>query len=149
MKTVTIRPNGTKRITLDLSQETHGGGADQSFKKQCDINNIMEQYAKTGMLPNQTHQTPQFIDCSQVTDLQTAFNIANNAIESFNSLPPEVRKAMDNNPANLESFILDENNTELLKKHNILITQPIETTLKDVNETLKTLKEAQKPTEKL
>lgn len=149
MKTVTIRPNGSKRITLDLSQETHGGGADQSFKKQCNINLIMEQYAKTGMLPYQSTQTPQFIDCSQVTDLQTAFSIANNAIESFNSLPPEVRKAMDNNPANLESFILDKDNTELLKKHNIITVQPIETTLKDVNDTLKTLKEAQKQTEKL
>lgn len=136
-----------RRTTIDCSIETAGGGADQSSKKQCDINNIMAHYAKTGMLPNMTTAQPQFIDNTLIPDLNTAFEITNRAIEQFKELPPNIRKLMDNNPANLEHFVRDPKNADVLIKAGILlpqITPEREITLKDIHETLK---QNQKPTE--
>lgn len=129
-----------RRTTVDCSIETHGGGADQSSKKQCDINNIMAQYAKSGMLPQINSSEPRFIDNTLIPDLNTAFEVTNRAIELFKELPPTIRKLMDNNPANLESFIQDPNNYGTLLKNGIIVeNKPPETeiTLKDINETLK------------
>lgn len=106
------------RIQIDCSQPQL---TDQSYKNSCDINNIMTQYAKTGMLPNITSKTPQFVDNTLIPDLNTAFELVNSAIEGFNQLPPTIRRLMDNNPANLESFISNRDNAEILVKHGILI----------------------------
>lgn len=110
-------------IGIDCSVEKHGGGADQSFKNSCDINIIMEQYAKTGLLPQTTQIPPSFIDCTQVPSLETAFDIVNSAVNAFYELPPIIRKAMDNDPSKLENFIADAKNRDLLIQHGVLITQ--------------------------
>lgn len=112
-----------KRVQIDCSEPIL---TDQSFAKGCDINLIMANYAKTGMLPSFNKVEARYIDNTQTPDLITAFNIANKAQEDFLSLPPEVRKAMGNNPAELENFISDENNQPLLIKHGVLIEKKIE-----------------------
>lgn len=125
------------RTAIDCS---HPKLTDQSFKKQCDINNIMLQYQKTGLLPNFQTKSPSFIDNTQIPDLNTAFELVNSAIDAFNQLPPDIRKLMDNNAANLESFISNEKNHDLLLKNGLIEKPKVtekETTLKDINETLK------------
>lgn len=147
VKHITIRKNGTRRITLDCSAKTSGGGADQSQKNASDVNTIMEQYVRTGHLPSQIQSEPRFIDNTLIPDLETAFEITQNAYNQFKTLPPEVRKAMGNDPANLESYIQDPQNQEFLIKHNVIQLKEKETTLKDLNKSLKDLKESKKPTE--
>lgn len=105
------------RVTIDCS---HPQLTDQSFKNQCDINNIMTQYSKTGLLPQQNNIQPKFQDNTLIPDLNTAFELVNSAIDGFNQLPPTIRKLMDNNPANLELFIQDADNTEILAKHGLI-----------------------------
>lgn len=102
---------------------------DQSFKNQCDVNIIMENYAKTGMLSHVTTITPTFTDNTLVPSLEDAFNIVNRAEEAFSELPPAIRKLMDNNPSNLELFIQNPDNQEILVKHGVLVekTQVIQT----------------------
>lgn len=147
MKTINPKNNHTRRrITLDCSEPQL---TDQSYKNQCDINIIMEQYKKTGLLPQQTTLQPKYTDNTIIPTLEDAFNITNAAIDAFNSLPPDIRRLMDNNPAQLELFIQNPENEYVLKKHGIIIENHIpepEVTLKDINETLKL---NNKPTEKL
>lgn len=144
IKTISKRKNGTRRVTLDCSEPLI---TDQSGKNAADINTIMEQYKKTGMLPQQTIRQPIYQDNSIIPSLEEAFNIVNSAVEQFSELHPDVRKLMDNDPAKLELFINDEKNADILKKYNITVEklkEEPETTLKDV---VKALKETQKPTE--
>ena len=77
-------------IGVDASIETHGGGADQSYKNACDINLIMEAYAKTGLLPQTTTIPPKFVDNTGIPTLEEAFNVVNNAVNAFYELPPLV-----------------------------------------------------------
>jgi phage internal scaffolding protein len=93
---------------------------DQSFKKMCDINNIMAQYAKTGMLPHFKQCNPRYIDTTELPNLMEAYDIVKHAQDQFYELPSAVRKAMDHNPANLEQFLSDPENTSFLLKHGVL-----------------------------
>jgi len=93
---------------------------DQSYKKSTDINVIMSQYAKTGMLPQYPSKNPVYIDETLIPDVLTSFNVVNRAQELFQELPAIVRKAMDNNPALMENFIADPENTHFLLKHGVL-----------------------------
>lgn len=110
-------PHERKSIKIDCSEPSL---TDQSYKKSTDINNIMSQYAKTGMLPNFRNKTPIYIDQTDIPDTITSFNVVNRARELFQQLPPIVRKAMDNNPALMENYIADPENTDFLVKHGVL-----------------------------
>lgn len=110
-------PHARKPVHLNCSEPLL---TDQSYKRSTDINSIMAQYAKTGMLPNFRKNPPMYIDETQIPDAITSFNIVNRAQELFQELPAIVRKAMDNNPALMENFIANEENHDFLLKHGVL-----------------------------
>lgn len=94
---------------------------DQSFKNGCDINLIIEKYRKTGVLPNFADKgVGAFLDTTEIPSFLEAYEMVSRAKELFMELPSVVRKAMDNNPANLENFIQDSNNHEFLMKHGVI-----------------------------
>jgi len=93
---------------------------DQSFKRSCDINHIMEQYRKTGMFPNFRTREPRYIDNTSIPPFLEAFEMVNTARELFYDLPAPVRKLMDNDPSQLEIFIKDPANQDILLKHGVL-----------------------------
>lgn len=93
---------------------------DQSFKNNSDINFIVEQVRKTGLLPQQSQdKIPQFLDLSSIPDLEGAFNIAEQAAELFYDLPSAIRKEMDNDPSKLEIYLKDPKNKDTLIKNGI------------------------------
>nr|QJB20474.1 MAG: internal scaffolding protein [Microvirus sp.] len=120
-----------RRVTVDCSSPIL---TDQSYKNACDINVIMEQYAKTGLLAHQTSKEPQYLDNTLVPSLEVAFDIVSAASEAFFSLPPDVRKLMDNDPSQMENFVSNDENAEILKKHGLIISkaEPPESTLSKV-----------------
>ena len=97
---------------------------DQSSKNSCDINVIMANYQKTGMFSHVSPHQPAYIDNTTIPNLVQAFSIARMASDMFMELPAYIRKLMDNNPANLENFIADSENREILLKHGILTSKP-------------------------
>ena len=107
---------------------------DQSYKNACDINIIMANYAKTGLLPTFREQNPIYIDNTTIPNLMEAFEISNRAIEMFNDLPPDVRRLMDNDPANLEQFVLNPENAEILAKNGMILKQNTQQTVKPSQE---------------
>lgn len=94
---------------------------DQSDLRSTDINVIMEQYAKTGMLPIQDRLQGIYADVSDVPSIETAFKIAKEAQDLFYGLPAEVRRDMDNDPSQLENYVSDVNNRDFLIKHGVLV----------------------------
>ena len=92
---------------------------DQSFKKACDINNIVKQFQKTGVLPPVT-KTPQYGDFSEVPTLETTFEVVNEARKTFMELPATIRKLIDNDPSKLETFIANADNKEICLKYGLL-----------------------------
>lgn len=93
------------RVAIVCDQTEHS--AKQSFKGECDINNIMKKYRSTGILPLQSdvvygEQNPY--------DLQTALNFVHEAQASFDSLPSNIRNRFKNDAVGFYNFVHDSNN---------------------------------------
>lgn len=82
----------------------------QSFKAECDINNIVAKYAATGQVTHISAQKPRYIDCMPYVDYQYALDAVNAAAEQFAALPAKIRARFDNEPARLLEFLGDEKN---------------------------------------
>jgi len=95
-----------EKVTVDCSKHdrTH-----QSFKDECDINQVMERHRKTGII-RQTTQRPMYGDFSNVGDYQEALNIKLVADQMFAELPSKVRNRFENNPQLFLTFCEDPAN---------------------------------------
>jgi len=91
----------------------------QSFRDECDINNILRKFNVTGQLPVGSVQ-PQYGDFSGVTDYQSALNAVMAAQDSFLALPAKIRSRFANDPALFVEFASDEANKDELKALGLL-----------------------------
>lgn len=80
----------------------------QAAKAECDINNIVKTYMRTGELPGQRQLI--YADISEMSDLRDALHMVNDAQQAFMDLPAEVRRHFDNDPVKLVEFAQDPNN---------------------------------------
>lgn len=88
----------------------------QNFKEECDINNIMRRFEKTGELPNMIRQNPVYGDFSDVPTFTEAMNTVIRANEQFDALSSKIRAQFNNDPAEFLAFVHDpKNNEELVK----------------------------------
>lgn len=85
--------------------------AQQQFRDECDINEIMRRFGQTGILPDQP-LSPKYGDFTGVSDYKTALDRVIAADEEFMSLPAELRARFDNDAANLIQFLDDESNRD-------------------------------------
>jgi phage internal scaffolding protein len=83
--------------------------AQQHYKDECDINNILQQFNITGLLPN-SPLSPRYGDFSGIGDYHSALNRVIAAQDEFDALPAQIRARFDNDPANLIEFLENENN---------------------------------------
>lgn len=83
--------------------------AQQHFKDECDINNILRQFNITGLLP-ESPLSPRYGDFTGISDYHTALNRVISAQNEFDALPAQIRARFDNDPANLIEFLNDEAN---------------------------------------
>lgn len=106
--------------------------AQQQFKDECDINNILRQFNITGQLPN-APLSPKYGDFSGISDYKTALDRVIAADEEFMNLPATLRARFDNDAQNLIEFLdNDENRAEAEKlglvdpKEDLTTTPPVE-----------------------
>lgn len=107
------------RPETGLSFEGTESLTDQSFKNDCDINIIMKNFAKTGVLPQQTN-LGDYIDATEIPTLEQAFDISRRASEAFLSLPAEVRNLINHDPSQLEKIVSNPEYRDILKKHGVI-----------------------------
>lgn len=76
----------------------------QSFKAECDINNIMARYLKTGVLEHVRTAVGAYLDVTGA-DFQSAQNLVAGAKSMFHMLPSAIRTKFDNNPAEFLKYM--------------------------------------------
>lgn len=106
------------RVTLDCSDSENM--TKQSHKEECDINNILTQFKRTGIIQHITQQQPIFTDLPDQMDYQQALHLQEQATEAFASLPSTVRRYFENNPAKLLNALGDPEQTSMLQELGIL-----------------------------
>ena len=116
-KQIKKRENGKLRVIHHCNDKSL---TDQSSKNMCDINLIMKQYQKTGLLPQFNSKVGQYLDVSEVLSFEEAHEIINLGKELFYELPSEVRKLMNHDPSQLEAFLADENNYDVCLKYGLV-----------------------------
>jgi len=84
--------------------------AKQSFKAECDINNIMKKYQATGLITHIQKAPGGYGDFSNVTDYHDSINRVNAAVQAFMSLPSKLRKEFNNDPGEMLAFLDDPSN---------------------------------------
>ncbi|WNK14934.1 MAG: internal scaffolding protein [Microvirus sp.] len=84
-------------------------GARQSEAAECDINRIVSQFAKTGVLPPGFAEGV-FADVSEIGDYRAALERVRLAEAEFMRLPPQVRARFENDPLQLVEFAVNPAN---------------------------------------
>lgn len=90
----------------------------QSFKDECDINNIIRQYKATGMINHVAANAARgvYADLPPPLDYQEALNIVIEGERAFESLPAKLRERFNNDPRAFLAFVSDpENKDEMVK----------------------------------
>ena len=67
----------------------------QSFKDECDINNIVAKFQTTGILPSNILKDPQYGEAPNM-DLKTAIDLTQKLKNDFDNLTPDQRVIFDN-----------------------------------------------------
>lgn len=83
--------------------------AQQQFKDETDINNILRQFNITGQLPEST-LPPKYGDFSGISDYKTALDRVIAADEEFMNLPATLRARFNNDAAELIEFLNNDQN---------------------------------------
>lgn len=92
----------------------------QSFAKECDINQILARYRKTGLLDHVRANPGVFADVSKIEDFHGMTQKIRFAQESFEQLPADLRNRFNNDPGRLIAFVADKSNIDEAIKLGIL-----------------------------
>lgn len=105
------------RVTLDCGDEQI---TKQAHKQECDINYIMKQYQRTGILAHINTQQPIYGDLPDTIDYQESLNMIMRADETFASLPAVVRDHFNNDPAAFLAAFTDPDQAEKLQEFGLV-----------------------------
>lgn len=101
------RFNRPERIMLYNDEPTM---CQQHFKEECDINNILAKYIKTGILDSIGPGV--YADITEMGDYRESIELIARAQEMFIELPSHIRKEFDNDPAQYLDFVHNPENLE-------------------------------------
>jgi phage internal scaffolding protein len=96
----------------------------QSDKDSCDINLILDRYAKTGVLPDLITKDPQYGDFTDVPTYQEACSIVSLAEAQFEALDAKTRERFGNDPALMLDFCSKSENHDEMVKLGLAIAKP-------------------------
>lgn len=92
-----------RKIKVQITFSTKGR-TKQNHKAECDINNIISSFKRTGTLPESSRGMPRYGDATGI-DFQNAQLLVAEAKGMFAELPARVRDRFDNDPGKLMSFL--------------------------------------------
>lgn len=98
---------------------------EQCHKQKCNVNNIIGQYRKTGLL-QQRLQSGVYGDFTSIEDYQTNLHRIQDAQGDFAALPSAIRKRFHNNPGELVEFALNPQNRQEAIELGLLPNNAIE-----------------------
>lgn len=83
----------------------------QNHKNECDVNNIIKKYDKTGLILHVSKIEAQFGDLTGF-DFKQSLDMINNASTMFMELPSNIRKHFNNSPIDFLDFMDNPDNRE-------------------------------------
>lgn len=104
--------------------------AKQEFRDECNINNIMKRFQKTGILPDMIKENPVYGDFSEPLDYQEALNIVIAAEHQFMGLNAEIRERFGNDPKKFLEFCHNPENADEMEKLGLLSEEAVEKRVK-------------------
>lgn len=110
MSPITIRSAYSPHVVVSIDCDPTEGKTKQSFKDECDINQIMDNWLKTGEPPHAPPTIGVYGDFSNTTDYQSALDQVLNAGRAFSRLPLKIRARFGNQAKQLLAFLDDPNN---------------------------------------
>lgn len=103
----------------------------QEFKDECDINNVLKRFERTGVIDHLNNHTAQYGDFLGYPGYQESMNAVIAANEAFAGLPSVIRKRFNNDPAAFLEFVQDESNLDEAVKLGIAVKRPHEGSVAD------------------
>jgi hypothetical protein len=97
---------------------TGEGLTEQSHKTQCDMNYILRNYEKTGLITHAKKYQGQYDDVS-VQDFNEAMLIVDNATNMYQELPSSIREGF-NGPVDFLNFVNNPANADKMVEMGIL-----------------------------
>lgn len=107
-----FRRDARIRVSLDCGDQMV---TKQSHKAECDINNILKQYQRTGIITHVQNARPTYEDLPSNVDFQQAMNTVLEAERAFLALPGKVRAHFDNNPERFLAAFYDPDQVDTLR----------------------------------
>lgn len=98
--------------------QTGPGRTKQSFREECDVNNVVAKYKRTGQLPALVKSNPAYGDFASVPSFQEALETVRKAESTFAALPAAVRQECFNDPA---TFLQRVRDPEWAQKHKLAL----------------------------
>ena len=102
MKKIEVRDNGTKRVSTINSLPSK---TDPSYKEDCDANEIMRRFKRTGMVTHLAKIKGKFADVSDVPDLLEGMERIEEAKDLFLNIPAKIRKKFDNDVSKFYQYL--------------------------------------------
>jgi phage internal scaffolding protein len=84
----------------------------QHFLEETDIKNIIKKHDRTGIIQHVATGVAQYGDYSQVNEYRESLDLINNAQESFEGLPADLRKMFNNDAGEFFEFATDPANAD-------------------------------------
>ena len=88
----------------------------QAFKQETDINYILRQYDKTGLITHVNKAAAQYGDFTEVNEYQESLNRVIAAQDAFMELPSAIRKQFGNDPGAFFEFATNPDNLDAMVK---------------------------------
>lgn len=87
----------------------------QSMKDECDINNIMRKFIKTGAVAHVAKHGGEY-GFASAQSFHEAMEVLRKGTEMFEDLPSDLRKKFHNEPAEFLQFVQDEKNADAMRE---------------------------------
>lgn len=88
----------------------------QSFREECDINNIMARYKASGIIDHQNAHQGRYEDLPSELDYHADLLAVMSAQDAFASLPAAMRARFENDPAKFVGFVQNPDNQAEIDK---------------------------------
>lgn len=95
----------------------------QAHKSECDINNIMARFQKTGAMTHFNRHSPSYGFATSDT-FHEAMQTVQRAEQMFGDLPANLRRKFDNNPAGFLAFVQNPENLPEMIELGLAVKRP-------------------------
>lgn len=109
-------PGARKRVYTDVSGPSR---TKQSFRDECNINNIMKSFVRTGVLEHLNEHKPNYGFAPALT-FKEALDTVHEATDMFADLPSAIRTKFSNDPAEFLGFVENPDNRSELALMGLL-----------------------------